>query len=621
MATSACASCYCSQPESEKFAEVENVPVTPSGKQASISAEKEEAVEKTPQAGVSLLVDDVIVKERGQDDLAKLMEGVPQWITDQLKAQGCLARRRFRGKGQRKAQRLPTAKVQRVASVHHNSAVSTKKFHKMYRKALKHAQKDWKKLLTSAYLKIFIIGACSCALTFYFNHDLKMYSVLASSVVGVIAHSFQSPYREVAFAATFGGMGGHLDKPGGPFTLGSAAILGTVVALVYLLMEGHFNGVGGKLGTIAFISGAVCAAVGKPLGNEWKPIQEEEWTGWTFPMALGSIAAGTLGCLLTVFLMNKEKPLASTTLASSTTGLASLFLLQLHDEPLYGQMWSAFAYTGSFAGMTAKTRLMPPFVVLAGFLGSCILLLVWPLCPGVGGKYGLSALLAVLIVERLPGAQDSKYDPKTWFAEPDPDSSGGSTPAQITSSTSAKSLVSVVSSMQSLGPWQQPDWVDWVPPTAWQAVADYLASLQKKGSSPKISDARLAQRALQKHYGLHAPKVRPQDVEEVRRVLDLCCFAERRARPPPDWHADGERDPTAVFASQWFRAVAQSKKTLPAQEVLSLLEVIEAQGVGLDMEDDEEVDLGEFVRCVTTRRSRREELEEIENHVEGGHYS
>lgn len=480
--------------------------------------------------------------------------------------------------------------------------------------------------------EIIVSAVAGCTLTFYLNHDVGFFSVLASSLVGVLAHNLPSPCREVAFAGTFGGMGGHLRVPGGPLTLGSSAALGFVIGVVFILMESIFNGVGGKLGTIAFISGVLCAAIGKPLGNEWKAFQDPAWDKFTVALGIEVVVAGTIGCLFTVILLNKTPPVASTTLASATVGLLSLSVLQLDDDPFYGKMWSAFAYTGSFAGMSAKTRLQPPWVVLAGFLGSCILLLLWPICPGVGGKYGLSALLAVLIVERIPGATNSKYDPKTWFAKEPKEE-------LVAAGVSPKSrLADIIAKIDDT---RQPDWVDWIPRRAWMVIFDYLDAkfkIQKEDlettltsgmlktmsnsdisnhSLPISKEVRIAQRAFSKHYGLDAPRIGAHHVGKVRKLLDLCCLAERKLVPPPDLHVDGENDPTSVWAAQWFYAVARKGEVLPENEAMELLEALDAQGVGLK----KEVDVGEFARCVHARRERRRELFNLEREISGGFYS
>eukprot|EP00442_Polarella_glacialis_P048446 CAMPEP_0115116478 /NCGR_PEP_ID=MMETSP0227-20121206/43318_1 /TAXON_ID=89957 /ORGANISM="Polarella glacialis, Strain CCMP 1383" /LENGTH=171 /DNA_ID=CAMNT_0002517361 /DNA_START=51 /DNA_END=563 /DNA_ORIENTATION=+ len=97
-------------------------------------------------------------------------------------------------------------------------------------------------------------AAAGAVMAFHLQHRVGLNSVVASAIVGVVAHSFPSPYREIAFAGSFGGMGGSMDNSG-PFKIESAFLLGLL-----------------KLGTIAFLSGVPVAALGIFFGNGWAPL-------------------------------------------------------------------------------------------------------------------------------------------------------------------------------------------------------------------------------------------------------------------------------------------------------------------------------------------------------------
>ena len=76
------------------------------------------------------------------------------------------------------------------------------------------------KMLASAFL-----GTIA---TFRLQHKLQISSVAASSMMGVLANSLPTPYREIVFCGSFAGMSGHSDK-GGPFSYSTACVLGLVV--------------------------------------------------------------------------------------------------------------------------------------------------------------------------------------------------------------------------------------------------------------------------------------------------------------------------------------------------------------------------------------------------------
>ncbi len=88
----------------------------------------------------------------------------------------------------------------------------------------------------------------------HFSKKYKHDSVIASAIVGMIFGAFATaiphalPVAEAAYAASFAGMG-RLKLIEEKFLL-----VGVIVGVVYSLMLPFFKGVGGKLGTIAFIA-------------------------------------------------------------------------------------------------------------------------------------------------------------------------------------------------------------------------------------------------------------------------------------------------------------------------------------------------------------------------------
>lgn len=93
-------------------------------------------------------------------------------------------------------------------------------------------------------------------LTFILQTELNFTAVLASSAVGVLAYGVfklskdTNNFHVAAYCGSFIGMT-NMSRATDYFTLILASILG---ACIYVFARNVFNGVGGKLGSIAFIS-------------------------------------------------------------------------------------------------------------------------------------------------------------------------------------------------------------------------------------------------------------------------------------------------------------------------------------------------------------------------------
>jgi len=461
-----------------------------------------------------------------------------------------------------------------------------------------------------------IIGA---ALTFHFNHELGYNSVLASAAVGVIVHNLNSPYREAAFSGTFGGMSGHIDTPRAPFSGWSVLALGAMIGALFLLLEKRLNGVGGKLGMSAFIAGCASAALGRFFGNDWKPISDTAWDSWTFEIGVQAVVAGTLGTLATVILLHKKKPCQSTTLASATVGLAAVSLLSW--QPTTPSRIVPFIYTGSFAGMTADTRLQPISSVLAGFIGSCLLIALWPVGPFVGGKYGLSALIGVLIVEQMPFSQLKFKDVinsvlhRTGSQTRMPDNVPHSE-KDVTGSPAPVpfgfNLMSVVAAAQQEG--EELDWVDWIPERAWRLTSEFL---QRGSTWHAANEAMLAV------YNMRLQGYTVAKPPTLRQLLQSACGAEHGETSFRSSRTFGAKKASTKSALGWFQALAGESDSLSYEQGVELLSALDALGTGIS--EGEELTIVDFENHVKSRATRRRQRDYSMRHmvskVEGGHYA
>eukprot|EP00931_Biecheleriopsis_adriatica_P016385 TRINITY_DN12089_c0_g1_i1.p1 TRINITY_DN12089_c0_g1~~TRINITY_DN12089_c0_g1_i1.p1 ORF type:complete len:614 (+),score=62.20 TRINITY_DN12089_c0_g1_i1:41-1882(+) len=413
-----------------------------------------------------------------------------------------------------------------------------------------------------AFPKMLMSAFIGTIATFRLQHKLQISSVAASSTMGVLANSLPAPYREIVFCGSFAGMSSHIDK-GGPFSYGSVCGLGILVGIVFQCSTHFLNGAGGKLGTIAFVSGLVIACISKAFGVDvdlWKAV--DPWANWTVTLAIGAVAAAGLACTLTVTLMNKSPPMSSTTLASATTGLAAITLLaSLPDGTLSNfevKILTFFSYTGSFAGMSAANRVGSlARIILAGFGSGVILLGLWPLCPGVGGKFGFSSMLSVLLVERLPVYKFGH----TWPAI-DSDQSSGETVvkqrrlSRLPRKLSRKVLSDGCPEVSSEARAERLDWLDWVPARCWAVLASFLNDGATKEAAKSAIEGQYGDQKELSQGTLSDILESVSDSVDVTTLLKACHVLEVSMNPPPPLSLHAKtRDATTQFCLSLFQAI------------------------------------------------------------------
>eukprot|EP00928_Gymnodinium_smaydae_P001227 TRINITY_DN10462_c0_g1_i1.p1 TRINITY_DN10462_c0_g1~~TRINITY_DN10462_c0_g1_i1.p1 ORF type:complete len:572 (-),score=61.80 TRINITY_DN10462_c0_g1_i1:370-2085(-) len=489
-----------------------------------------------------------------------------------------------------------------------------------------------------------VFATLGAFLTFRFQHGQLVNPVLASGITGALASCFGSPFREIMLSGSFSGMSGHVDT-NGPFTYTDIVCVGIITGITFELFKPHFNGVGGKLGTIAFISSTSGALVKMANGYGWQPIEiEDPWTPWTWQLALVGIMSSCVGCAVTVGLMQKSPPLSSGTLASSTTALLANVIVAMPPDDLLSTfevlVILCFAYTGSFAGMSTVGRVGSPWrIILAGAWSGAVLLALWPACPGIGGKFGFSAFVSVLSVERLPlnwlvvaiarssvesGTNDSSTNGRG--IEETQKESIQFQPEVADERRKRPSLSNILCSLQASrkdivdDEDSMRDWLTWVPSRCWSCCARFLAA---------GGDTEAAVLALEETYGqdLHLDRstclalLSESHARQsmLEAVLNASLAAERCLAPPPPH--PGVSDPTALFALTLFRAMSStsqgpqqksSEDSLPQNIVEPLLKSLGAAAVGLDQEVSAEA----FAKRVETRVVARKLIASAQGHID-----
>lgn len=127
------------------------------------------------------------------------------------------------------------------------------------------AFKSTKEEISATSLIIPIAVISGAVLTYYMSIDLKLGPVLATGISGLIGvylpcvfrHEWLRAIPAPFYCGAFVGMCSPFIATGYPYLLLAGAFSG----VIYLLIIDHFNGVGGKLGSIAFAGVALVSLI------------------------------------------------------------------------------------------------------------------------------------------------------------------------------------------------------------------------------------------------------------------------------------------------------------------------------------------------------------------------
>jgi len=229
-------------------------------------------------------------------------------------------------------------------------------------------------------LSIFAVSAASW-LTFYLNHTLGIGAVIASALVGLAGGLLFPKYAPPIYCGSFVGMSSRAVLPGVPACLLASLIAG----IVYQTSANTLNGIGGKLGTIAFI-GSVTTGIAFQLPFSSSPLPPAK-------IAWSIVILSVLAALLTWVIGNRLG--LGAVVASALVGLAGGVVLPLLAAD-HGRLLAVAVFCASFTGMSSRERFSAPLVMVAGCLTGIIFILALAVFGGAGGKLGMAAFSASL---------------------------------------------------------------------------------------------------------------------------------------------------------------------------------------------------------------------------------
>ncbi len=230
----------------------------------------------------------------------------------------------------------------------------------------------------------FVATVAGAWATYWISEHLNLGPVAGSALVGLMGALIIPAYAVPIYCGSFVGMSSAALLAGLPEML----LAGGICGLVFVLAEDTLNGLGGKLGTIAF-SGALLTGLGLQRQFLITPVPG-------FDLAWQIILWATLAAIFTYWLSMTLKH--GPVLASSAVGLmGGLLLPALFPEN--GGLLAVVVICASFTGMSSSKRFASPWpMVAAGLITGFIFLYSLPVFGGTGGKLGTIAFGASLAV-------------------------------------------------------------------------------------------------------------------------------------------------------------------------------------------------------------------------------
>lgn len=232
--------------------------------------------------------------------------------------------------------------------------------------------------------------------------EIGLAAVLVASLVGVAAALFSVAHGRLAnvavplYCGAFAGMTSELVLADWP----SLAIAGLLAGLLVSLLRATWDGVGGKLGLLAFAGVFLMSLIARALGTigDGAPVLALERPDRFALIAVPPIAA-------TITWLLRHRGLTPVMASAAPTAVFTLVLLALDDNTPVGD-WMPFAFTplcvawfgGSFIGMTAPGRTggrLWPLLIAATLFG-VLQIGFKPTIAGFGGDFGATAAVAVL---------------------------------------------------------------------------------------------------------------------------------------------------------------------------------------------------------------------------------
>ncbi len=269
-------------------------------------------------------------------------------------------------------------------------------------------------------LPLFFIFCFIGSISTMYITALDINPIVASSLVSIIISFFtiivikkENRYSWASFCGSFAGMTclvflgfDNKDILSLNFFL-NGLILSSLTALLYALSELFsykfpklaFDGYGGRLGTIAFIS--VCSfLIALKIIFDFKleifSLNNFSLSVWDFCAIPSAVLAAVVSMEIKATVSSLDENYKVFTVA--TTGIIGGILIT--KIPVYGNLLGQAWYTGAFVGMSSYFILMlKRDFIITGLISGILLVLTKGFFVGFGGKLGFISFMAVIITK------------------------------------------------------------------------------------------------------------------------------------------------------------------------------------------------------------------------------
>lgn len=226
--------------------------------------------------------------------------------------------------------------------------------------------------------------------TFVLVVEAQLHPVVAASLTGLAAVAVRRSLSVPAYCGAFVGMTS-------PFVFTAywhGLVAAILAATVYLLALPVFHGVGGKLGTTAFV-GATLTIFGTSTSFLSDPLPSFD--------TIGLVVVYSVVAAVATFALHYRwslDPVSASSVVGVVGGLALPWLY-----PAIGDLLAATIYAASFAGMSDQSRIPDErWMALAGICVGLVVVYTAPYLGGAGGKLGTIAFVSCLAVYGLLGS-------------------------------------------------------------------------------------------------------------------------------------------------------------------------------------------------------------------------
>lgn len=240
-------------------------------------------------------------------------------------------------------------------------------------------QKEIPKETNKITILPFVVILTAALLIYFVSKELHIDKTISVGLLAIVFGIFIKKHDKTALVGAFIGTSILLNT-----TYFGIVLISLVAGFIYYLLADNLNGLGGKLGTIVFVSGLIIFLIlGEPVGVK----TETNLTNLFAYLGVSLITA------LLVFILNNEFKLGPVTAYGIITIIGSLFLL----FPLTRNLdLATIVYGAGFVGMTSKKAKNDYFILIFASLLFGLFSSLGLTFLNIGGRSGLLALISTI---------------------------------------------------------------------------------------------------------------------------------------------------------------------------------------------------------------------------------